>query len=198
MSALLVDGAAAIALAGDLDQVSARASRAYGLDEKVELHGHEIFHADGAWDGVPVRARIGVFDDVIEAVAARDVRVVARAMDIAGQRVRYPAPESPHSVVLQHLLERVDECVTRLGEYALVIADEVDGQARPGTGQISRNIAQSAQKGIAIDDLLVSSTLFTSRRATPADSCRLPTLSPSSIDGSSPTKRRTLGRGRRK
>ncbi|MGH3544955.1 MAG: DUF3800 domain-containing protein [Mycobacteriales bacterium] len=32
--------------------------------------------------------------------------------------------------MLQHLLERVDECVTSLGDYTLVIADEVDGQAR--------------------------------------------------------------------
>jgi Protein of unknown function (DUF3800) len=42
----------------------------------------------------------------------------------------YSVPEPPHSVVLQHLLERVDECVTNLGDYALVIADEVDGQAK--------------------------------------------------------------------
>lgn len=80
--------------------------------------------------GVPVRARVGVLDDVVEAVAAQDVRVIARAMDVAGQRARYHAPDSPHTVVLQHLLERVDECVTGLGEYALVIADEVDGQAK--------------------------------------------------------------------
>jgi hypothetical protein len=75
------------------------------------------------------RARVGVFDDVVEAVAAQDVRVIARAMDVVGQRARYRASEPPHSVVLQHLLERVDECATRLGDYALVIADEVDGQA---------------------------------------------------------------------
>jgi hypothetical protein len=50
-------------------------------------------------------------------------------MDVAGQRVRYQVPDPPHKVVLQHLLERVDECVTGLTEYALVIADKVDGQA---------------------------------------------------------------------
>ena len=33
-------------------------------------------------------------------------------------------------MVLQHLLERVDEYVTSVGEYALVIADEVDAQAK--------------------------------------------------------------------
>jgi len=47
-----------------------------------------------------------------------------------GQRARYHLPDPAHTVVLQHLLERVDECVTSLGDYALVIADEVDGQAK--------------------------------------------------------------------
>lgn len=56
--------------------------------------------------------------------------MIARAMDVAGQRDRYQAPEAPHRLVLQHLLERVDECVIGLGDYALVIADEVDGQAK--------------------------------------------------------------------
>ena len=133
MAALLVDGPAAVALTDELDRVAANAAKAYGLDARVELHGHEIFHAGGAWAGVPVRARVGVFDDVIEAVAAQDVRVIVRAMDTVGQRARYHAPDPPHTVVLQHLLERVDECATSLGEYALVIADEVDGQARHRT-----------------------------------------------------------------
>ena len=133
MSALLVDGPAAVALSDELDRVAVAASKAYGLSHGVELHGHEIFHASGAWKGVPVRARIGVFDDVIEAVAAQDIHVIARSMDVVGQNARYRFPEPPHSVVLQHLLERVDECVTTLGEYALVIADEVDGQAKHRT-----------------------------------------------------------------
>ncbi len=130
MAALLVDGPEAVTLTDELNRVATAAAKAYDLDVGVELHGHEIFHAGGAWKGVPVRARVGVFDDVIEAVAARDVRVIARAMDVVGQRARYRVPDPAHTVVLQHLLERVDECVTSLGDYALVIADEVEGQAR--------------------------------------------------------------------
>jgi len=96
----------------------------------VELHGHEIFHAKGAWSAVPVRARVGIFDDVIEAVAAQDVRVITRAMDVVGQQARYTRCDPPHNVVLQHLLERIDEYAADRGEYALVIADEVDGAAQ--------------------------------------------------------------------
>lgn len=129
MAALLVDGPEAVALTEALEQVAAAAAKAYQLDPAIELHGHEIFHAGGAWAGVPVRARVGVFDDVVEAVAAQEIKIIARAMDVVGQRARYQAPEPPHTVVLQHLLERVDECATLHGDYALVIADEVDGQA---------------------------------------------------------------------
>jgi hypothetical protein len=130
MAALLVDGPAAVALTQELDRVAAAAAIAYGLGPDVELHGHEIFQAKRAWSAVPVRARVGVFDDVVEAVAGQDVQVIARAMDVVGQRARYSRPEPPHTVVLQHLLERIDECVTGLGDHALVIADEVDAQAK--------------------------------------------------------------------
>lgn len=129
MAALLVDGPAAVALTANLDRVAAAATKAYDLRDD-ELHGHEIFHARGAWGGVPPRARIGVFDDVIEAVAAEKVTVIARAIDLMGHRVRYRSPDPPHTVALQHLLERIDECVSGRGDHALVIADEVDGQAK--------------------------------------------------------------------
>ncbi|HWB34916.1 MAG TPA: DUF3800 domain-containing protein, partial [Rugosimonospora sp.] len=130
MLALLLDGPAAVALSDELERVATTAAKAYDLTPAVELHGHEIFHGVGAWKGVPVRARVGVFDDVIEVVAAQDVLLIARAMDVLGQRIRYAAPASPYSMVLRHMLERIDECVTKLGEHALVIADEVDGEAR--------------------------------------------------------------------
>jgi hypothetical protein len=70
IAALLVDGPAAVALSEELDRIAARAARAYSLAADVELHGHEIFHAGGAWSGVPVRARVGIFDDVVEAIGA--------------------------------------------------------------------------------------------------------------------------------
>ncbi len=105
MAALLLDGAAAAALSADLDSVAAAAASAYGLsaEPEIELHGHEIFHAAKAWKGVPPRARIGVFDDVVEAIAAQQIQIIARAMDEVGQRERYPAP--PHSVVLKHHIQ---------------------------------------------------------------------------------------------
>ena len=43
---------------------------------------------------------------------------------------RYFYPDHPHSVVLSHLLERIDELAASEDELALIIADEVD-QADP-------------------------------------------------------------------
>jgi hypothetical protein len=65
-----------------------------------------------------------------EAVAGQDLKVIARAMDLAGQRQRYASPDSPHALVLRHLLERLNDCLSRLDDYGLVIADEVAEQAR--------------------------------------------------------------------
>jgi hypothetical protein len=130
IAALLVDGPAAIALTTELDRIASMAAGAYGLGADIELHGHEIFHGRGAWNGVPVRARIGIFDDVIEAISVQDIRIIARAMDVVGQNTRYQKPDPPYQIVLRHLLERIDECAVRGNDYALVIADEVSDPAR--------------------------------------------------------------------
>lgn len=173
MAALLVGGPAAVALTDELDRVAAAAADAYDLRADVELHGHEIFHAGGSWSGVPVRARVGVFDDVIEAVAAQDVKVIARAMDVVGQRNRYHIPDPPHKVVLQHLLERVDECVTALGDHALVIADEVEGQALHRTDLSSYRevgtIGYRSRKLTRIVDTLHFAPSYASRLVQAAD-----------------------------
>ena len=130
MAAMVIDGPAAVSLTEALDRVAANAAKAFDLGPDIELHGFEIFQRGGRWACVPPRARVGVFDDVIDAVASRDLLVITRAIDIVGQKARYRTPEHPHSVVLQHLLERIDDCVAYKGDYALVIADEVEGQAK--------------------------------------------------------------------
>jgi hypothetical protein len=92
MEALLVDGSASAALTQKLGLVATATASAYGLGRDVELHGYEIFHGKRAWAGVRVRARIGVFDDVIEAIAGQEVHVIVRALDLIGQRARYDRP----------------------------------------------------------------------------------------------------------
>jgi hypothetical protein len=71
-----------------------------------------------------------VYNGAFEAIGEHCRSIILRGVDSAGLRKRYATPEPPHSVVLLHLLERVDECAKQHGEQALVIADEVGEQAK--------------------------------------------------------------------
>ncbi len=70
-------------------------------------------------------ARIGIYNNAIQAIADHEVTIVVRGVDITRLRARYRSPEHPHSIVLTHLIERVDEYVEGRDELALLIADEV-------------------------------------------------------------------------
>jgi hypothetical protein len=130
IAALIVPEVAAAPLTAALDAVVADAARSYGVPADTELHGHEIFQARGPWEpfAKEPRIRIGVYNHAFQAIGDHDVRLILRGMNVKRQRERYTQPDKPHSVVLAHVLERVDEYAARQGELALVIADEVEGQ----------------------------------------------------------------------
>lgn len=152
MAALMLDGPAAVGLADAMDQVAATAIKTFDLEPDIELHGFEIFQGRRHWSRVPPRARVGIFDDVVDAVGSQDLHVITRGLDLLGQQVRHSIPDEPYSVVLQHLLERVDEFVAEIDDYALVIADEVERQAKhradltryrgAGTGDRQRRLSR--------------------------------------------------------
>lgn len=118
----------AVALTDALDTVVAKASAAYGIADTAELHGHALFHAKGEWEPLRLmpRARIGVYHEAFAALAEHAEAVIVRGVHVPGLRRRYTNPHHPHTVVLQYVLEDVDELAERHGEFALVIADEVD------------------------------------------------------------------------
>jgi hypothetical protein len=130
MAALLCDGAGAQAITTALDETIAKAARDHGVAPDAELHGYELFQGEGWWKGVPPRVRIGVYNEAFQAIADHGRAVILRGLHSAGLRQRYASPDPPHTIVLLHLLERVDDCAKVLNEYALVIADEVGEQAK--------------------------------------------------------------------
>lgn len=113
-----------------LDDVVRTASRAYGVDQRAELHGHDLFQAKEDWAGLShmPRARIAVYNAAFEAIGNSDVEIIIRGVHVQRLNERYTSPDHPHAVVLQHLLERIDECAQdrHSAEPVLVIADEVD------------------------------------------------------------------------
>lgn len=92
------------------------------------FNGHRLFHGADDWAVLkPMpRARIGVYDDALEAIGASGASIIIRGVHRKRLIDRYVYPNHPHAVVLEHLLERIDEHAAAKGEHALVIADEVD------------------------------------------------------------------------
>jgi hypothetical protein len=126
VAAVVVDDACASALGPALDDVVIRASQRHpGVKDTAELHGHSIFHGKDDWTGLPPRARINIYDQVMRAIGDHRADVFLRGIDRNRQAARYSRPDPPHDVVLQHLLERLNDFGRRLREPVLVIADEI-------------------------------------------------------------------------
>lgn len=131
MAALLCDGPAVQAISAGLDDVVDKAVRAHGVAEDSELHGYELFQGKGWWEGTPPRVRIGVYHQAFKIIGAHAHALILRGVHSARLKARYGTRASPpHSVVLQHLLERVDDHARIHGRHVLVIADEVGEQSR--------------------------------------------------------------------
>lgn len=129
MAAVVCPDTEALALSTALDAVVEKAALAYGVGSRAELHGYDLFHAKHEWAPLTgmARARIGVYAEALDVIAAHDVRIYIRGVSIPHLEQRYVYPDHPHAVVLSHLIERVDEHADAQQEYTLLIADEVDG-----------------------------------------------------------------------
>jgi hypothetical protein len=131
IAAVLVPDTRARGLALALDKVVAEAADDFSVGEEAELHAHDIFAGKHDWRKMApmVRARIGVYDKALQAIAEHDVSIVIRSVNVARLSRRYPeGHDHPHSIVLTHLIERVDEYVAARDERTILIADEVAAQ----------------------------------------------------------------------
>lgn len=120
-------------LTAALNDVMAGAALSYTgrISPEAELHGHDIFQGKRDWADMKelVRARIGIYDKALQAIADRDVSVIIRGVMSERLMARYgERAYHPHTVALTQLLERVDLFAEERDQLALVIADE-PGQA---------------------------------------------------------------------
>jgi uncharacterized protein DUF3800 len=129
MGALIVPEDSAIPLTAALDDIVTKtATTCPDLSPEAELHAYELTGGKGDWAPTRpmLRLRIGVYRDALRAIADHDAELIVRGVDITRLNRRYATPDHPHSVVLTHLIERVDDHAKSMGEWALMIADEVD------------------------------------------------------------------------
>lgn len=128
MAALLCPDEHAQDLVSALDAAVTHATDDYAnVGAEMELHGYELFHGKGNWQAlvkIP-RARISIYRQTLAAIGALPVHIIVRGVDRRRLAARYPSPVNPHSIVLSHLLERIDEHASKLDRRALVIADEI-------------------------------------------------------------------------
>ncbi|MEV2277887.1 DUF3800 domain-containing protein [Nocardiopsis sp. NPDC049922] len=130
IAALMVPEREAISLTDALDAVVAKAAVDHEVSTTAELHGHDLFQAKAEWTHLEKkpRVRIGVYNAAFQAIADHDVKIVIRGVDVIRLKRRYTNAHHPHSVVLTHLIERVNECAARQDELALLISDEISKQ----------------------------------------------------------------------
>lgn len=132
IAALMVPESEAASLTRALDEVVEDTHDEYGrISRRAELHGYDLVSGKRDWErlATQVRVRIGVYNKAFQAIADHDVHIIIRSVNIPGLDRRYPGGHNePHSIVLAHLLERVDECAAQYRELALVIADEISQQ----------------------------------------------------------------------
>lgn len=128
IAALLCPETEALSLTQALDAVVQKAAIDFdGLSPEAELHGYDLLQGKHDWTPLTlqVRARIDIYNRAFQAIADHDIRIIIRGVNTPRLSQRYSGNAAdPHSVVLTHVLERVDEYAERVGELALVIADE--------------------------------------------------------------------------
>lgn len=114
-----------------LDDVMWRTHRAHGVDPGTELHGQLLFQRVGIWKcfrDMPAAAH-ATYRSALAQVAASGARVFVRGVREDRLLKRYSDPLPPHSVALQHLLERINDYALSVGERVTVTADEVQDSA---------------------------------------------------------------------
>lgn len=108
------------------EAVSAR----YGWSSPPEFHAHALMNGLDDWS--EFRGNFGrsitEYQKVMHAIQNSRARVYLEGVDVNRLNARYRYPDSPHEVVLRHLLERVNEQCAKDGVQCRVIADSVPEQ----------------------------------------------------------------------
>ncbi len=99
--------------------------------EGIEYHAHSIMTGCDGWEPVKgkPRAAIAIYGDVLRRLSGLPVKLIVRGVDVARLNARYRYPEAPYAVALRHLLEQIDLYARRAKDVAVIIADEIQGQA---------------------------------------------------------------------
>lgn len=128
LGAMVLAPETAHSITHDLEHLAARIRTRYGFLDRPEFHGYEMFHGESGWKHMKkmVRARVGIYNDVVDIVARPGVTFIVRCISKRGLDQRYSTPYPREQVAWQFLLQDVNgHCESRFRDLALVIADQV-------------------------------------------------------------------------
>lgn len=97
------------------------------LDIREESHASAMMRAEEQpWRQVPLRLRLRIYTEALEAIRDSGCRIYIEGIDIAAQKARgYKSLTPPRELALGYLLERVNDCGREaIAEPVRVVADQ--------------------------------------------------------------------------
>jgi len=127
-----VAGAASwAAFTKDLSELRSSVSTRFALPTDVEFHAAQMFGGRNEWKPLKGKHReVGeITSHILWSARRRGIQYIVRGVDITALNRRYLMPHHPHSVALEHVLQRLEKhgAYLKLPPKTIrVIADEMD------------------------------------------------------------------------
>lgn len=118
-------------LAVGLESVRNYAIAAFGVDQDVEFHGHEIMNHKGGWAALKgkTRAKIAIYSKAMAVIANCDLTYFIRGVDKNSVNRSYRRQVSFHELALQYQLESLNDFGKRSNRLVSCIADDLQSAA---------------------------------------------------------------------
>jgi hypothetical protein len=89
-----------------------------------EFHGHALFAGSGHFAGLDPAKRIEIYDELLQAIAIAEAKVIVRGVYKPGLAKRYRKPYHPHDIALMFTIESIERMARDHGCHVLLVADE--------------------------------------------------------------------------
>jgi hypothetical protein len=93
-------------------------------EDDFELHGKELFAAEGYFAGMSPKKRIEIYDDALVGIEMAGAEIIIRGVHKPRLRSRYAKPYHPHDIALMFTIESVERLARDRDCRVLLVADE--------------------------------------------------------------------------
>jgi hypothetical protein len=93
-------------------------------EDDFELHGKELFAAEGYFASMPPEKRIEIYDDALRGIEMAAAEIIIRGVHKPRLHDRYANPYHPHDIALMFTIESVERLARDHDCRVLLVADE--------------------------------------------------------------------------